>query len=115
MNGYVKYSLWQLYTPTHYTGYLSYTSQNGSSKNFQKGSQKHKEMNNKKTINIPLSASDWQIVKRGQTWTLKYSLSEDRSAEIVINQPCEIDRIYTDRDRLCVVLKTYTKQEFVNL
>lgn len=72
-------------------------------------------MNEKKIINIPLSAYGLQIVKSSKNWTFEYNLSEDRAVQIIVNKPCDIARIYQESDRLCVELNTYSPHEFLNL
>lgn len=61
-------------------------------------------MDNKEIIHIPLSAYGLRIVKSDKSWILEYSLSEDRSVQIVVNRPCDIDKIYQKSDKLCVEL-----------
>lgn len=114
IDGYKKRPSWQLYMPTHYTGYLSYTSQKRKSEGLSQREVKNiKEMN--EIINIPISAFNLQIIKSKKRWVLEYSISEDRSVQIVINKPCDIERIYKENDKWCVVLNTYSTHEYLNL
>lgn len=88
-----------------------------SATNFQEGSQKNdkKEMDKTIKINIPLSASDIQILKNNMDWYLKYNINQDEVQKLMIGKPCEIENIRKDDNKHCVEVNIYTIKEYKEL